>query len=1017
MSEAAATEPRRTAVLRSPILQAGAEAAAFAMMAFAASGYVLVIQREEVARSFAEDWLRQRGIESSFDIESIDAGAFTGSMRVGPRGNPVFQADRVEVAYDLTTPWAGGPFKLSTRAIRVVRPRLRVTFDGRKFSAGPLDPLISDFLKRPKTDEPGPAVLIEDSLTTIVTKQGNVRLAGDAALDDGKLLRFDGRLLPTRLKGEDFTAASSGGTLRLRKVGETLSTDLRLDVNDLTTAGLDLDGGEAAVEGTIPYPDPKTQALAGPARLHAAISAGRARAGEASASRLAANAVLNGTLAGSPANAVFSGRMNGSASVAALNAGELKAEGMRGVFSSNSVSLGRTATAFPFATRLNARRLTAQGYVFDAASVDANGRFRAGKGGYVLTADGSASGSSGLPAARARRIAAAVPVLSGDPAQERAIASFLQRFNARASRISLTARNGDVDVALTGPVTLHSPSGGEAILTPRGRFALLGGKPGGFDIATRGGGLPDLRASVSSWSYRPGAIDARLAIKGSLNAPPARKAVVDAEGVLRVRGPRTTFTLTRCGTARAELVDFGEVDLTDASATVCPSGGPLVTASGGNWQVRGRFENGKAAIPIWKVAGADAAGSFDVGGRGDMDRASIKLAALRLSDTEEAKRFNPVRASGGATLANGVWQGAFPIATDANRPVGTFNLTHNVASGRGEGRIDASGMVFAKEGLQPVEILPVAEMVRDAEGPAGFIGTLTWGPEGVTSSGDLATPGLNFRSPAGQVTGLKTAIHFTSLAPLVTAPDQTATIEQLAAITPLENVQAQFDLVADAINLDRATATLAGGSVELEPLTAPLASDRTIKGVLNLKRIDVGKLVADTSLADRIVVKAIVDGRLPFEMGPEGLRFREGRLVAVEPGRISISRTVLSNVKAEGEPAANPMDATPPAEEFNAVQDFAYQAMENLSFEVLEADVDSAEAGRLRVVFRIKGEHDPAVAEEARISIQEAMSGGAFKRRIPLPKGTPVNLTLDTSLNFDELLAAWRRGWRDAAEP
>ncbi|HEX6865761.1 MAG TPA: hypothetical protein VF122_00875, partial [Caulobacteraceae bacterium] len=467
MSETVATERRRSPALRSPLLQVGAEATAFAMMAFAASAWVLNVQREEVARAFAQDWLREQGVESNFDVHSIDAGAFTGAMRVGPRNNPVFEADRVEVAYDLTAPWAGGPFKVSPRAIRIVRPRLRVTFDGRKFSAGQLDPLIGDFLKRPKTDEPGPAVLIEDSLTTVVTKTGNVRVSGDAALDDGKLLRFDGRLLPTRLKGEDFTLAASGGSLALRKVGESLTTDLRLDIDDLKTAGVDLDGGEAAVEGSIPYPDPKTQALSGSARLRAAVSAERARSGEIDALRLSAYAVLNGTLAGSPANAVFTGRMNGSASVAALNAGELKARGMRGVFASNAARLGRAATAFPFTTRLTARQMTAQGYTFDTALVDANGRFRAGEGGYLLTADGSASGSSGLPAVRARRIAAAVPVISGDAAQERAIAAFLQSFNARASRISLTARNGDMEVALTGPVILRAASGGEAVLTPR----------------------------------------------------------------------------------------------------------------------------------------------------------------------------------------------------------------------------------------------------------------------------------------------------------------------------------------------------------------------------------------------------------------------------------------------------------------------------------------------------------------------------------------------------------------------
>jgi len=150
-------------------------------------------------------------------------------------------------------------------------------------------------------------------------------------------------------------------------------------------------------------------------------------------------------------------------------------------------------------------------------------------------------------------------------------------------------------------------------------------------------------------------------------------------------------------------------------------------------------------------------------------------------------------------------------------------------------------------------------------------------------------------------------------------------------------------------------------------------------------------------------------------MGPQGLRFTEGHLNAAQPGRISISRRVLSNVESAA--PDNPMDATAPAEQGNAVQDFAYQAMENLSFDTLEATLNSTDNGRLGVLFHIEGHHDPAVAEEARISIQDALAGNAFNQRIPLPKGTPVNLTLDTSLNFAELLAAWRRGWKDAAEP
>jgi len=1020
MTDTARPEPRALAVLRTPYAQTGAEAGAFVMLAFAAAGLLLVADRRDIARAMAQDWLAQRGIESSFDVTGIDAGAFTGKMTVGPKDHPVFTADNVEVAYDLTAPWAGGPFHLTTRAVRIVRPRLRVTFDGKKFSAGPLDPLISDFLKRPKTREPGPAVLIEDSLTTIATKEGDVRLTGDAALDDGKLLRFDGRLAPTELKGKDFTFASSGGSLKLRKLGDSLSTDLRLGVDRLSTGDIDLAGGQAAVAGVIPYPDPKAQAVAGGTDLRAAVVMDRARLADASASKLGLNARLVGGLAGGASNPVFAGAVAGAASVGALEGNRFRAQALKANFTAPRARLKRNAVAMPFVGRLAAGRLEAGDLALAEATAALDGRFNADLNGYLLTANADARGQSGLPAVRAQRIAHAVPVLSGDPGQERAMAAALRSFTARAANVNLTARNGEVRVALTGPVTIDSPSGGHAILTPHGPLTLVGGKPSGFDFAISGGGLPELQVKVASFSYANGALDARLAIKAAVNAPPAQKALIDADGRLRMVNGRTTFELARCADVSAALVDFGDTDVKDAGARVCPSGGPLVVASGGTWRIRGRFENGKGAIPVWEVAGADASGLFDTGGRGDMDHADIRVDAIRVSDTTKVKRFNPLRASGRTQLAGGVWRGAFPVATQAGRPIANVGLEHVVATGAGHADIDASNLVFEDKGLQPAEIAPLGEVIRAAaSGPAAFTGRLDWTKGGVTSSGDLAVANLAFRSPAGQVSGVNTTLHFTSLIPLVTAPNQTITAGHVAAITPLDNVAASFDLAAEALHLSAASATLAKGQVSLEPLTVPLADGRTIEGVLNIKQIDVGEIVAATNFADRIKVDAILDGRVPFKMGPEGLRFTQGHLVADRPGRISISRTVLSNVKTDTAAPANPMDATPAAapEKFNAVQDFAYQAMENLAFETMEATVNSVANGRLDVLFTIHGHHDPKVAKEAKISLFDALRGKALSKPVDLPKGTPVNLTLDTSLNFDELLAAWRRGWVDAAKP
>ena len=50
------------------------------------------------------------------------------------------------------------------------------------------------------------------------------------------------------------------------------------------------------------------------------------------------------------------------------------------------------------------------------------------------------------------------------------------------------------------------------------------------------------------------------------------------------------------------------------------------------------------------------------------------------------------------------------------------------------------------------------------------------------------------------------------------------------------------------------------------------------------------------------------------------------------------------------------------------------------------------------------------------LGILDLLRGRAFDKRIALPAKTPVDLTLDTSLNFDELLAAWR-GWFEGQKP
>ena len=153
-----------------------------------------------------------------------------------------------------------------------------------------------------------------------------------------------------------------------------------------------------------------------------------------------------------------------------------------------------------------------------------------------------------------------------------------------------------------------------------------------------------------------------------------------------------------------------------------------------------------------------------------------------------------------------------------------------------------------------------------------------------------------------------------------------------------------------------------------------------------------------------------VNARIPFETGPSGVRIVGGELAAVAPGRLSIARTAFGAAAASGGARAS---AQRPGQG-GLAQDLAYQAMENLAFDKLDARLDSTAGDRLRVLFHIKGCHEPPKRTRATISVSDLIAGKALSKPIPLPSGTQIDLTLDTSLNFGELVRALGEAWRES---
>ena len=315
-------------------------------------------------------------------------------------------------------------------------------------------------------------------------------------------------------------------------------------------------------------------------------------------------------------------------------------------------------------------------------------------------------------------------------------------------------------------------------------------------------------------------------------------------------------------------------------------------------------------------------------------------------------------------------------------------------------------LTFSEGGLQPADLSPLAEAVgAPAVGSAKFSGRFDWSPEGSASSGVVSIPGLDFRSPAGPVKGLRGQIAFSSLAPLKAAPGQELAVDEVQSMVVLSALTARFELADNLLKVEGGEASVGGGKVRVETLEVPLAPGAPTRGVLIVEGVQLRDIVEASPFGDKVDLDAKVSGRIPFEMAGSRIRISGGELHADQPGRLSIDRAALTGVAAGGVPAdAAPPGAPDPNETFT---DFAYQAMENLAFQTLDLTLASREDGRLGLLFHIVGRHDPPQKQEIRLTLMDLIQRRFLGRKLPLPSGTGVNLTLDTTLNLDDLVSDW----------
>jgi len=588
-------------------------------------------------------------------------------------------------------------------------------------------------------------------------------------------------------------------------------------------------------------------------------------------------------------------------------------------------------------------------------------------------------------------------------AHDPAMAVALQRALSKLDIIAAAhvEKQGDaVSLTLTSPLMVRSASGASLRVNKLSVGGTAQNLRGAADVMVSGGGLPVLSVALPKLAWNGSALAADAALKTQFDFAMLRGADVTATGQVGWQAGRFTASLASCARVALAALHPGGSDLVQGLKTnICATPGrPLFVLDASGWHFDGMARDGAAALPLFqaRLDGGAAQLSFASDAKG-APAGTVQVGAASFTDRVTPVRFNGMDASGNVTLAAGVWQGALAMRA-ANNALGNVVFHHVMASGEGSAHIDAPHLYFASDKLQPVTLTPLLAAFRNADGEADFSGDITWKGADLASHGTLKIAALDFLTPLGRAHAVKTELDFTSLLPPVTAPGQKLAIARIDWTLPFSSIATSFSFSPTAIAVDSVSANFAEGGAALDAFRLDPANPASITGTAHLSSIALASLITATNMSGKIRLDGKISGQLPFTATAEGIHIAKGHIVSDGPGHLSVDRSLW----AQG--AGGAVSA-------NAVQDFAYQALEYLAYDQLSADLNSVAGGRLQILFHIKGHSDPPTRQTADIPITDLINGTALQKTVPLPSGTPIDLTLDTSLNFDELLKSYGEAW------
>lgn len=568
--------------------------------------------------------------------------------------------------------------------------------------------------------------------------------------------------------------------------------------------------------------------------------------------------------------------------------------------------------------------------------------------------------------------------------------------------------------------------GGKVVVTPIvGRPVLNSAGKGAFGLALSGPDLPTVALDVDGLGVKAGGVSGGYKLAAQFNFDPLDTATFDGQGRFTMIGGGLTATLSAPAHFTAKSAELGE-HVEVLTATLNQTGKTFLNYTPKGWHATGSYSELNLKAPNELVGLTYGKGDFEAYSLADGVGFKAELSSATLSDGVPAgeTRFNPLTLNGTIEQDTKALTGRFFVATPSAKQadgaplrIAAVNLDHNLATAVGALSFKTLDINFKTDGLQPVYLSPLVAAVfsKDVKGPISFDGAFNWNPSRTWSGGHLTIDGLDFVGATGASQGLKSDIIFNSLAPLTSEPGQTITLAQSNIGVPLTDMNLSLQFLDDHVAIEKANVQTPGGPLTLEPTEVYFDGKTPISGVVTFAALDFGKVIAATDLATSMTFKGQLSGRIPFKLDQGHISIDQGAMDSDSPGQIQIKRTAVSGVDATGTVTSNDTNAATQAAdknaqaaaaavEFNPFQDLAFQAMEYVTYDKIDARLNSKDGGILNVNFHIKGYFDPPKPQKAKISIVDYLSGKWMTKPITLPSKTPVELYLEIPINLDEIL-------------